>query len=63
MAILGEEEKTNEGFISALTAPAALPLPPIQLPPVPQPPRSAQVSALAVRFPVTSVKLQSILKK
>ena len=29
MAILGEEEKTNQGFISALTTLAALPLPPI----------------------------------
>ena len=63
MAILGEEEKTNQGFISALNTPAALPLPPIQVPPVAQPPRSAQTSALAVRFPITSVKLQSILKK
>jgi hypothetical protein len=65
MSVLAEEEKTNQGFASALNNSSASTLPPAPLstPPVPPtPPPQAQASALQAAFPSTSVKLQSILR-
>lgn len=65
MAIMAEEEKTNHGFVAALqsTAPAPAPTPaPTNVPTAPpSQPAQASASALQVRFPSTSVKLQSVL--
>jgi hypothetical protein len=70
MSLMAEEEKTNTAFVAALQS-----LPPVPAPapvPAPQssPPQTAPATAsaatastaLAVRFPATQVKLQSILK-
>jgi hypothetical protein len=67
MSVLAEEEKSNQGLVSALNSTSANTLPPVPptiAPPVPPtPPTQAQASALQAAFPGTSVKLQNILKK
>lgn len=64
MSVLAEEEKTNTALVAALQTvpPPAVPAP---LPPPPQAPTAtaSAATALALNFPATQVKLQSILKK
>jgi hypothetical protein len=70
MSVLAAEEKTNQGLIAALNGNNPPALPPPAAPTVrfaqpastTPPPANAQASSLQAAFPVTSVKLQHILK-
>ena len=64
MALLVEEEKSNQALVAAIqdqhnTPPEAPALP---TPPAPMPPAQSTVSVTSA-FPATTLKLQSILKK
>ena len=67
MAVLAEEEKSNQAMIAAFQAASQ----PVPLPPAPTtvtsappttPPPTPQVSLVQAAMPATTVKLQSILK-
>ena len=60
-AILGQEETSNKSFVSALSGVTLPPAPTTDT--APTPPQTANASALESAFPVTSVRLRSILKK
>jgi hypothetical protein len=63
MSVLAAEEQTNQKFAEALSKNTS-PLPPSPAAQVATPPpaAAAQASALSVRFPTTSIKLQDIIK-
>ena len=67
MAVLAEEEKSNQAMIAAFqTASQPVPLPPapttVTSAPPTTPPPTPQVSLVQAAMPATTVKLQSILK-
>jgi hypothetical protein len=59
-AILGEEESSNQSFVSALSAVTLPPAPTTTA--TPAPPATSAVASLESAYPATSVKLRSIVK-